>query len=513
MKKLLALVLALVIMLSFAACGGSDANVTETDLSKPITLNWIMPGPGLQSDSEMVWDKFNEELQKIEGFENVTVNIEVIPMADYKQKIMLMQTSNEKMDLIQTYQLNYVDEFRNGTIIDMAPYLEEYAKETLKELPQWVIDMGKVDGAQAILPNYQKMVAAPYYMTIPADLAQYMDVDAMVEASVADKENNYVLSERTISVMEDYLSKVADAGKIGKGFTGGWQTRGIETIVDSFGYYYQDPEFTVNHGNMDEQQLAYWRAKKYFYDQGYVRKDALSAKAVDFNGVIDGNVIWTSQNWTGKLEPFAGDKTHDIDVLQIPISDHFFIPYKPAAGGFAIPVTSEYPDVAVKLANLMSTQKGIELYNMMVYGIEGVHYKVDKVYENGDKMITPKDYPEEGNSSSAYGLMKWIVGNAKNAYITSNQPDDFKEIIYEFMNEGELTVVSPLMGFALDATSIETKLSQIKAVGAEFGGPIGSGAADTEKLIAEAFVKYEQAGVNEVIAEIQSQVDAFVATK
>ena len=165
------------------------------------------------------------------------------------------------------------------------------------------------------------------------------------------------------------------------------------------------------------------------------------------------------------------------------------------------------------LANLMLSEKGIELYNMMVYGIGGVHYTVDKVLENGDKMITPKDYPEEGNSSSAYGLQKWIVGNAKNAYITSNQPENFKEVIYEHMNEGELTVVSPLMGFALDATSIETKLGQIKAVGKEYGDPIGSGAVDTEALLKEMLTKYEQAGVQDVITEIQGQVDAFLATK
>lgn len=513
MKKILALVLSVVMMLSFAACGGNDANVVETDLSKPVTLNWIMPGPGIQKDAEMVWAKFNEELKKIEGFENVTVNIEVIPMADYAQKIMLMQTSGEKMDLIQTYQLNYAQEYRNGTIMDMGPYLKKFAKETLEELPQWVIDMGKVDGAQAILPNYQKMVAAPYFMTIPADLAQYMDVDAVSKAALAEKDNKYLISDESLALMEDYLSKVKDAGKIGKGYVGAWSARGVESIVSSFRYFYLEPEIKVNHAHLDGQQVSLWRAKKYFFDKGYVRKDALSAKSADFNGVKDGNVAWTSQNWTGKIERFDGDKTHDIDVVQIPTNDHFFIPYKPAAGGFAVPVNSEYPDIAVKLANLMSTKKGIELYNLMVYGIEGVHYTVDKELADGDKMITPKDYPEEGNSSSAYGLAKWIVGNAKNAYITSNQPENFKEIIYEQMNEGELSVVSPLMGFAADTTSIDTKISQIAAVAKEYGDPIGSGAVDTEALLEEMFVKYEQAGIQDVIAELQRQVDEFVATK
>ncbi len=179
----------------------------------------------------------------------------------------------------------------------------------------------------------------------------------------------------------------------------------------------------------------------------------------------------------------------------------------------AIPVNSECPDVAAMLINLMSSKKGTDLYNLMVYGIEGVHYTVDKELENGDKVITPKDYPEEGNSSSAYGLAKWIVGNAKNAYITSNQPENFKEVIYEHMNEGELTVVSPLMGFALDSTSIDTKLGQIKAIAKEYGDPIGSGAVDTEALLKEMTTKYKQSGIDEVIAEIQGQVDSFLATK
>ena len=32
-----------------------------------------MPGPGMQTDAEKVFAKFNEELHKIKGFENLTV--------------------------------------------------------------------------------------------------------------------------------------------------------------------------------------------------------------------------------------------------------------------------------------------------------------------------------------------------------------------------------------------------------------------------------------------------------
>ena len=220
MKKISAILLTIVMMLSMVSCGGNsgNANLIETDLSSPVTINWIMPGPGMQTDSEKVFAKFNEELHKIEGFENVTVKIEVIPVADYAQKIMLMQTSGEKMDIIQTYLLNYATEFRNGAFIDIEPYLKKYAKDVYEEVPEWVINMGKVDGQQAILPVYQKMVNAPYYWTIPADLQEYLDVEEIQASFFAERENGYVVSDRTKNAIESYLQKVTAAGKIGKGY-------------------------------------------------------------------------------------------------------------------------------------------------------------------------------------------------------------------------------------------------------------------------------------------------------
>ena len=97
--------------------------------------------------------------------------------------------------------------------------------------------------------------------------------------------------------------------------------------------------------------------------------------------------------------------------------------------------------------------------------------------------------------------------------MTTYNNEGFKEIVYEYMNEGKDTIKSPLMGFALDSTSIETKLSQIKAVSNEFGGPLGSGAADTEQLLKDMTVKYEQAGNQEIVDEIQRQIDEFMASK
>ena len=131
--------------------------------------------------------------------------------------------------------------------------------------------MGKVDGGQAILPLNQKMVNAPYYWTIPADLQEYLDVEAMQKSFQAEKANDFVLSEESVKIIEDYLEKVHAAGKQGKGYTTAAPVRGTDTIISNYRIMFEDPELEVFNIHLHPQQQTLWRVKKYFYDKGYVR--------------------------------------------------------------------------------------------------------------------------------------------------------------------------------------------------------------------------------------------------
>lgn len=509
MKKLLALFLAAVMVFSFASCG--KKTVQETDLSKPITLHWLMPGPGIQQDAAKVWAKFNEELHKKKGFENVTVEIEVIPFSDYSQKFLLMRTSDEPMDIVQTYTLDYATEYRNGSFLDLTDYLQ-FAETSLKELPDWVVDMGKVDGQQAIIPNYQKMVAAPWSITLPKDLAdKYADVDA-ISKSVLESD---IVGDETFNEMMKYAEKVKAAGELGTGYTG-IPVKGFDSLIKQFVYRtYTDNSkgVKVEFSSTAEGSWNYnWKTKNEAYKKGYVRKDALSAKSDDSNGIKGGNINWQSQAWHDST-PFVNTTSYDIPVVQIPLSKTFFIPYQPAAGGFAIASNSQYPDVAMKIIDLMQSKEGMDLYNLMVYGIEGEHYDVIEDLADGDKYIKPRDYEEEGTSSARYGLPKWVVGNAKNAYVTANQEKNFKEFIYDYMNEGKDTKTSPLMGFAPNTDPIEVKLQQVNAVHTEYGNVLGAGVTEFQPYYDEYIKKVKLAGSDDIVAELQKQVDEFYKNK
>ncbi len=504
MKKVLAILLAALMMMSFAACGTTNANITKTDLSQPVTLKWVMPGPGNQVDAEKVFAKFNEELHKVKGFENVTVEIEIIPVADYGQKIMLMQTSGEQMDIMQTYSLDYGSEFRNGRIIDLADYMH-LLEDTVKELPEWVIDMGKVDGQQAIIPNYQKMVSAPWGFAIPTEHKKYIDDWDGFVAKLTDVKSYDVYYE---TIENEYLSKVKADGNIDKGWSVNTYIRNLETVLKPF--VFDRATQKIHHQNIETDgsmpKMYTWHRK--FSEAGYIRKDILSAKQKDVEGKKDGSVMWKAQCWPGYEENLS--KVNDIDVAAFRGTSKDFIPYQPSAGGFAIPANSQYPDVAMMIIDLMNSDKGIDLYNLLVYGIEGEHYTVVKELDGGDKYITPNGYVSEGTSAAKYGLWKWVVGNAENAYVTSNEKETYKKEIFEIQNlNAERSV---LIGFVPDVTSVETKISQIKSIKSDSG--LFEGVHENVEEVYANYVKdLKAAGVDEVAAELQTQVDAFLASK
>ena len=509
MKRILSIIIMFIMTITFTACDSGDSELIKTDLENPVVIKWVMPGPGKQTDSEMVWKKFNEDLKKISGFENVSVDFEIIQIDDYKHRISAINDLGEKIDILHTYTLDYAKELRNGKIIDMGPYLEKYAKETIEELPEWLIDMGKIDEAQAIVPNYNKMVMTSYSAVLPASLVDKYEID-VEKLSTTLKTDYEGWGWMSRDAIEEYLAKVYEGGDIRKGFVEG-RKKGTDTIIDKFEYYIADPEVNVVYSNLETQQWQLWRLKKYFYDKNYARNNLIS-DAPEFSKIVDGKAFFTTVDWSGKNTPFLDETAFDIPVYIVPFDEKFYIPYKPEKGGLAISSESQYPDIAAGIINLMNSEEGKDLYNLLVYGVEGTHYKVDK-YLFDDKIITPIDYVEDGEETSKYGLWKWIVGNPENAYITSNNNENYKDVVYSIMNEGENTLISKLLGFAVDDSTIAPKFSQLSDIENEYNPLLNQLEEDIETKLAEMHTKYTDADVYQITDEIQRQVDKFLETK
>ena len=162
----------------------------------------------------------------------------------------------------------------------------------------------------------------------------------------------------------------------------------------------------------------------------------------------------------------------------------------------AVSATSRYPERALQMLNLMNTDK--ELFNTVYLGLEGIHYT--KIGENKVKQ----------SETNRFSPAAWVLGNQFNAYILDGQADDVWEETKKLNDEAQL---SPLYGFLPDTKKISVQLASCKSVVGEYKTALGEGVGDTDQLYSEFIAKLDAAGVNTLIDELQTQIDAWVAKK
>ncbi len=495
-KKMTAVILAGVLALGVSSCSNplssKDGNVT---------LKWVMSGPGELVDSQKVWAKFNEELQNY--LPGVTVQFEVYPAGDYKQKFMLMQTVGDKIDIANVYKLNWGDELRKGTFADIDELVKTHGQDMYKAIPEFVWDYMKYNGKIYAVPSYQQLCNGNA-LFFPKEISdQYLDKEALVTAL----KNNDTVTGEVLDVIENYLAATKDAGKIGYGLDH-WvdiSGKGFERIVDYYAIRSNDAEHKVELLFETDEIKEYYARKAEWYKKGYIREDSLSAKDSQ-NGKENGTVIWQATSGYKTAEVLSEKYGMPIESIELNQSGEYLIPMQNNAMGNAIMSSSENKETAIKLLNLINSEQGKDLYNLLVYGIEGDHWT--KTGE--DKIKT--EYSGQVTSNDRYGLFKWIVGNTKFAYDTQTDMDGFKTWVFEEVNNS--TNYSDLLGFIPDTTKIATQLAQVLAVKGEYFSGLMSGALPNEEEVYNEFIdKLNKAGNQEIKAELQRQVDEFLAQK
>ena len=157
--------------------------------------------------------------------------------------------------------------------------------------------------------------------------------------------------------------------------------------------------------------------------------------------------------------------------VKIPFENKHYIPYAASASNTAISINSKHPERAMQLIGLMNTEKGKDLYNLLVFGIEGEHYtKVN------DKEIQPIGYTSQPTSESPYGQYRFAMGNTFNGYEIYMQD---KSPIYDndfIKSVNDKAEDSKLRGFTLDTDPIKMELAQVTAVIGEYKKSLNSGA-------------------------------------
>lgn len=541
-KKAIVLLLCLVMTFSITGCGksggnqGKDAETTKgnsgegtpaatsavkEEPKEPVTLEWYYRGNGVQKDSELVEDKLNEMLKSYEGLEHVTVHLNSYPATEYPNAVTLAQSSGKQIDILNTVNLTFSKEVENGTFIP----LNDYVNSTLdlkNALPDWLWDLGSIDGNIYIVPNYQR-AANMMYLTTPKEyLDKYGDEQKLTQVlqnpSSTPREIAAVLEEYLLAVRKGegdtkYIRPIGDFYSSEFGFLPYY-----DNVYDSNMYVKFADEKKVGFlSNLDSMSEIYQISAEQ-YEKGLVHPDILTLEAniTDYekqNMMNDVSFIFCMTNGAGDSQTVSASysASYGFDCVSIPLKSEYFVKNVWAAGGNGVTASSKHPEEAMKFIEAMTTEKGKDLYNLVVYGIEGVHYT--KV---GDDLINTLEYStSQGGIETSYAAMKWIMGNTFNAYLNQGALANEKEIALE-VNNNPNNIISDLIGFTPKKENVETELEQVKAVWTEYHMALSAGVLGTkgwQSYYEEYEKKLTAAGLPTILEDFQKQLDEFYAGK
>lgn len=509
LKILLALLMALALTAQLAV-----ATVALAEQKAPVTLSWWYRGNGEQADTMKVQNAVNEMLKTYEGLEHVSIELNCFPSSDYSTQVTLGLAAGQQMDILNTVSISFADHVAMGTYIPLDEYLGELTELTA-ELPEWLLGMGKIDGQTYMIPHYQQAANMLYFVAPQEYMDKYGDLDK-IRTTLQN-------GDATIEEKTDVLAEYVRAVREGEGETK--YAHPLKPYHNNFGLSkYYDALAGSEHMirvEKDSDEVVFWpleaeTVKAYeiaasWYAEGLVPADpTINIDDLQKKHMMnDTSVVFCIDQAIGPDE-YIQEKlsaSYGFDVVVFALKDQYYVGQNWGAGGDGVTSSSKHPREAALFIQAMNTERGKELYNTVVYGIEGVHYeKLD------DTHIKTLGYDgTQGSSDYLYSAHKWIMGNTFNAYANQAVSDQDTAIVRE-INEGNNVVNSRLTGLVFDTSDVSTEFEQVMAVHKEYMDALyyGSKGEGWEAYYNEYTSKLAAAKIENVLAALQQQLDDFL---
>lgn len=158
----------------------------------------------------------------------------------------------------------------------------------------------------------------------------------------------------------------------------------------------------------------------------------------------------------------------------------------------------------------MSTNEGEEIYNTLVWGLEGIHYEwVDRSIP---RIKTLEFDSSQGGSGATYECRKWEVGNTFNCWLNQAMADGFNEWLLDNVHNAESTVTSKVMGYTWNLMDTEDERAACKAVRDEYASSLNNGiyGDDWEAKYEEYIAKLNASGLQAILDSVTEQYNAYV---
>lgn len=526
MKKLLALLLAMVMVFGLVACGGSatptteppqvDAPPAETnapveDTLPPVTLKMWFHGSTVTPDaSATVMAELNKYLQ-----EKIGVTLEPIwgTWGDFDTATVTALTGGDDVDIYFTcnWSANEYNKYaRDGYWVMLDELLPTYGADLLETIPEGIWDCAKTNGYDGMgiyaVPAL-KDTATQYCWDVNGTLLAELgyDVDAVCEAGLDfySAEFEAMLKAAKDAKGNDFYPLLIEAVVLERMATTTAIVTGDISGGNVLSYYYDAANPSKDIGSQIVNKYATpefeaFAKKVYEYAQkGYISPSCQStATANDYRTATQnsGEYLFGTQSYAFGCElDYA--TARGIDVRMVPAAAAYMDCTSGQGAMMAISVTSKNPERALMFLNLLNTDPYV--MTMLNYGVEGYTYNT-----NDDGTIS-----FIGENRANYSPWTNGVGNVRILPPTDAQGVDFWDRFSAYYNAAEAL---PYGGFIFDGSALETEQAAIANVYAEYGFNLMSGAVNPDEVLPEFLAKLEEAGITALVEAANEQMAEYM---
>lgn len=516
MKKIIAILLVVLMVAGLAGCGkGAASNGKDV-------LVWAMPLTE-QDDSQMVWKEVNKKLEELmPGTE-----IEFMLDSSMSSKWALWMAGKTQVDIaLSGYTNDLASEINKKSFYELNDLIDEYAPTVKKEWEAYdsYYKTGMNGDKLYAIPNIQIHINDEVFVNVPAYLSKYLDtagLQKLAKENPTTTEAFYVLLDKYLQEARKHVDTKTTVGMISgvDHFYRNFVKRGYEFVGGNNSllcYKVSDPNVKIIDFHETEEYKTYIKYAAKWNKEGLISKDILTGDDGIGNllGILAANITNFRQydkNNDGIIDGNSGEGQTNLDYKVSVTPKEQKYSGTSVIGSLktycSIPRTAAHPEKAMQLIELLRTEKGKDLLNLICYGIEGTHY--EKIDEN---VIKAFDYEGQATSNSKYGLSNWMVSNMFNMYVCYPYDLNTLENAKTFFNE-ELPELrkTPVYGLVFDNSSMENELAQMTAANDEFELQLIGGANNGyEETYQKMQKKIKAAGISKVIDEYQKQANSFM---
>ncbi len=493
-KRLLLLTLCAALIISMNIQAGASSAAYDKVTYAYATFNNI---PSKEALSEV-----QEAINQITR-DKISVEVELVPIEiwNYSSQVSLALQGGEKMDIIQSLG-DFNIAVSTGMCLDITDMLDNLAPESKALVGDAWLAATSHEGRVYGIPTFKPIALTPMVI-YRKDIADAIGLDMSAVNSVNDVTD--VL--RKVKAAYPNMTPLAavNTGNIGVGLT----VPNVDYLTDDYfspkGVLLND-EMTVVDFYASEEFAAVCELANSWYNENLVMKDAATTASTAAELMSSGNYFcyiasysYPEEDTAASLEAVSGGHPLGAKIIGSAFLDTTSI----NGLTWMIASTSKVPEAALKFLNLTFTD--IDVVNLIIYGLEGRDY-----VWNDDGTVR---YPDNHDSTTVPYTAQLSCGTLGNFFIMHPMQGTSSASLDWELEQNKNAKTSVAMGFTFDSSPVKSQYTAVANVIEQYLPGLICGSADPRTEIPLFLERLDDAGLGEIIAQKQIQLDTWLASK